>query len=121
MRTSELTMKEVHIFSIEVNSVSVCCMYENHHTRALMSSLQLYLLGCYFVELDELRREKRELEESCRVLEQQLQHQQDHSNSEQHRQLESRRRRQEELERRIHILEQQKKNLISKTEEVSDL
>lgn len=76
---------------------------------------------CYILELDDLRREKRELEDSCRLLEQQLQHQQDHSNSEQQRQLQTRRRRQEELEGRIHILEQQKKNLISKTEEVSDL
>ena len=71
--------------------------------------------------MDELRREKKELEESCQLLEQQLQHQQDHSNSEQQRQLQIHRHRQEELERRIHILEQQKKNLISKREEVSNI
>lgn len=71
-----------------------------------------------YVELEQLRRENQELEESCRLLEQQLQHQQDQSSCEQHRQLQARKRRQEELERRIRILEQQKKRLSNTKEEV---
>ena len=72
-----------------------------------------------FTELDELRREKQELEESCRLLEQQLQHQQDQSYSEHQRELQARRRRQDELERRIRILEEQKRRLNSTKEEVN--
>ena len=72
----------------------------------------------FLTELEELRRENQELEESCRLLEQQMQHQQDQSYSERQRELQARRRRQEELERRIHILEEQKRKLNSTKDEV---
>ena len=83
-------------------------------------SIYMYMIYvCVFLtELEELRRENQELEESCRLLEQQMQHQQDQSYSERQRELQARRRRQEELERRIHILEEQKRKLNSTKDEV---
>jgi hypothetical protein len=62
-------------------------------------------------ELDQLRWEKKELEESFSLLEQQLKQHQERSDSENNRLLESQRLQQKELKRRIQILEQKKRRL----------
>ena len=69
-------------------------------------------------ELNELRREKQELEESCQVLEQQLREAEHMSRRELSRQLQARRHRQAELERQIQNLEQQRRRLSSTKNEV---
>lgn len=71
------------------------------------------------IELEQLRRENAELEESCHILEQQLQRQQNQNTNEHKRQLYKRRQRQEELERRIRVLEDQQRRLISTKNEVN--
>ena len=109
LRMSRLIMKEVIIIIPYIMNV-----YVYVHSS-------VYLFICKYVlltELEDIRREKQELEESCQLLEQQLQHQQDQSYSERRRELQARRCRQEELERRICILEEQKRRLSSTKEEV---